>query len=307
MSILSQTYADFELIVIDDGSTDYSVDIVASFSDPRIYFYTQENRGLAATLNRGISLAQGAYIARQDQDDVSLPQRFEKQVAFLESHLDYGMVGTWAEIWTEDGPSGRVHQHPAESPLLKVELLFTNPFVHSSMMIRRSCLDKVGGYTNDPSRHPPEDYELWSRIARHHEIANIPETLVVYREVGGSMSRVADRQFWERVVTICSENIFYMLDKECDIATARGVARLVHCVDYPTERPDIKDVRNTMRNVSNIVEHRYPKYRNSLRKLLETYCNLMIRHHRSFPLRGIFKKPFNWISRYGFLNRKGQL
>ena len=283
------------MIIIDDGSADDPAAIVSAYTDPRIRFYSQKNQGLAATLNKGISLANGKYIARQDQDDISFPRRFEKQVAFLEAHPDYGIVGTWAEIWTEKGPCGRAHQHPAESPLLKVELLFTNPFVHSSMMIRRSCLDEIGGYTNDPSRHPPEDYELWSRIARHHEIANIPESLVVYREVGGSMSRVADGQFWERVVTICGENIFYMMSKECDIATARGAARLVHYIDHPTERPNIEDVGNMMRNISYIVEHRYPTYRNSLRKLLKTYYNLMIRHHRSSPLSGIVKKLFTLI------------
>jgi glycosyltransferase involved in cell wall biosynthesis len=277
--ILAQTYANFELIIIDDGSTDNSSEIIAKYTDSRIKFYRQENQGLAATLNKGISLASGIYIARQDQDDVSLPERFCKQVEFLKSNPDYGMVGTWADIWTIGGPSGRIHKHPTESPLLKLKLLFTNPFVHSSIMMRKTILDEVGGYTNNPARHPPEDYELWSRIARICEVANIPESLVIYREVGGSMSRSADRQFWEKVVTIGSENIFHMLDKRCDLTIARTIVRLVHCVEDPNEQPNFRKITKMMLEIYRIMSKQYPSHRDSVRKLLKTYYHTMLGHY----------------------------
>ena len=113
------------------------------FTDPRIRFLTQTNRGLAATLNRGIQHAQARYIARQDQDDVSWPKRIGKQVAFLDAHPDCALVGTWAQIWKGRTPTERIHAHPSENAQLKFELLLNNPFVHSSAMIRKEALDCV--------------------------------------------------------------------------------------------------------------------------------------------------------------------
>jgi len=165
-SVLNQTYQNLELIIINDGSTDQSASIVEQFRDSRIRFSNQTNRGLAATLNRAIDLSRGKYLARQDQDDLSFPTRFAKQVDFLESHQKCGMVGTWAEIWEVDQRSRRAHKHPTDDLILKFELLFDNPFVHSSVMIRKEALDIVGTYCTDKSRQPPEDYELWSGSLR---------------------------------------------------------------------------------------------------------------------------------------------
>lgn len=206
-SILAQTLQDFELLVIDDGSSDETPEIVRGYSDSRIRLVVQANIGLAGTLNRGIGLARGMYIARQDQDDRSLPERLAKQVAFLDAHPECALVGTWAEIWYERTKSERIHAHPAGDAELKVFLLLNNPFVHSSVMLRKAALDSVGGYSTDPARQPPEDYELWSRIARDYDVANLPELLHVYREVEGSMSRNGPSPFLDHLVTISAENI----------------------------------------------------------------------------------------------------
>jgi len=101
-SILDQTFENYEFIIIDDGSTDNTPEIIQTFIDPRIRFFQQQNQGLAATLNRGIELARGKYIARMDQDDISMPERLAKQVKYLDSHPECGMIGTWAEIWEEE-------------------------------------------------------------------------------------------------------------------------------------------------------------------------------------------------------------
>jgi glycosyltransferase involved in cell wall biosynthesis len=227
-SVLAQTFHDYELLVIDDGSTDETPSVLARYRDSRVRVMTQSNRGLAATLNRGIELAKGRYIARQDQDDFSYPQRLARQVAFLEAHPGCGLVGTWADIWRENASTGRQHRHPSGNALLQYQLLLNNPFVHSSVMIRKAALDRVGPYSTDNGRQPPEDYELWSRVARVYEVSNIPEVLHMYREVPGSMSRDGRSPFLEHLVTISAENIAWAAEADPASPQVVNIAALAH-------------------------------------------------------------------------------
>jgi glycosyltransferase involved in cell wall biosynthesis len=227
-SILSQSYRNIELIIIDDGSSDNSLQIVGQFHDPRMRVYHQKNQGLAAALNRAIHLAKGEYLARQDHDDFSLPKRLEKQVTFLEGHPNCGMVGGWAEIWVENVKSERIHQHPADNLDLKFDLLFDNPFVHSSMMLRKAVFDTVGLYSTDRLRQPPEDYELWSRVARCFDVANISEVLLVYREVPSSLSRAGVSPFLDRVVNLSIENLHWATGRKFSDRDVTDLAALNH-------------------------------------------------------------------------------
>ena len=228
-TILEQTLLDFELIAINNGSTDGTREFLDQITDPRVRVYHQEDAGLAAALNRGISLARGRYIARQDHDDWALPTRIEKQVKFLDAHPDHGLVGTCAEIWIGDQATGRFHDHPAEDTELRFGLLFNNPFVHSSVMMRKFALDQVGSYTTDRTRQPPEDYELWSRIARRFSVANLPERLTIYREVPTSMSRDGVDPFKEKLALISAENLAASATGETNPQRVHfDVAYLVH-------------------------------------------------------------------------------
>lgn len=229
-SILSQADCDFEIVIINDGSTDTSANLIRQFKDHRIRCFDQENRGLPATLNRAIALAQGTYLARQDQDDLSFPGRLGRQASFLDVNPDVGMIGTWAEIWVENDKTSRLHTHPTDDASLKFHLLFDNPFVHSSVMIRRSVFDEVGCYTEDPSRQPPEDYELWSRVARKFRVANLPEVLLAYREVGDSMSRLGEKPFLRNLMRISAENIAWASGREAETPEVVALSRLSHGV-----------------------------------------------------------------------------
>lgn len=253
-SILDQTWRDFELIIIDDGSTDETGAVLDRYDDARIRLVAQQNRGLAQALNRGIELARGRYIARQDQDDISYPERLARQVSLLDARRKCALVGTWADIWREDAKTGRQHRHPTSNSQLQYELLLNNPFVHSSVMMRKAALDDVGGYSVDPRRQPPEDYELWSRIARKYEVANIPEILHVYREVQGSMSRDGQAPFVERLVTICAENIAYAAKVEASNRHVINIASLVHGALHRVKgKPDPRAMMEIFRRAARAV------------------------------------------------------
>jgi cellulose synthase/poly-beta-1,6-N-acetylglucosamine synthase-like glycosyltransferase len=228
-SVIAQNISGMEILAIDDGSTDASWNIVLTYHDSRIQALRQENRGLAATLNRGIALAQARYIARQDQDDLVLPGRFARQLGFLEANPEVAMVGTWSQIYSGDTPTSRYHRHPSSNEALRLELLFDNPFVHSSMMFRKDVLLEVGGYSEDKARQPPEDYELWSRIARKHRVANLPEVLTAYREVPGSMSRTGDNPFLRNVIRISTENLLHFLAPTYSESDCAALTELYHC------------------------------------------------------------------------------
>lgn len=232
-SVLNQTLAEFELLIIDDGSKDDTWQIIQSYRDPRIRAVHQENRGLAATLNRGINEASCALIARHDQDDLMHPDRLAKQLDFFNGHDGYALVGTWAHIIENDCPTLRMHRHPLSDHALKLMLLFDNPFVHSSVMLSRDAVLDVGGYSEDRTRQPPEDYELWSRLGRRYKLANMGEDLTGYRELAGSMSRSGDSPFLKNVLTISTENLISILQPEVDKLTCRALSALFHGVSLP--------------------------------------------------------------------------
>ena len=188
-SVLAQTFTDFELLVIDDGSTDDTPALTRTFHDARIrYVRHDDNAGLAPRLNEGLSLARGAYIARIDADDVSRKDRLALQVKALDEDADLALVASkWINI-DEHGSvlSGGLPSYNDHEILW--HLCIDSPFHHSTVMFRRSVtFDKLGGY--DRAIIYGEDYELWSRLARRsYRARQLPETLVAVRRHRSSMS-----------------------------------------------------------------------------------------------------------------------
>ncbi|CVK19931.1 glycosyltransferase family 2 protein [Sporomusa sphaeroides] len=177
-SILKQSYKNFELLIINDASTDTSRSIIQSYSDPRIRLIDNEvNLGLTVSLNKGIALSQGEYIARMDSDDISLDERLEKQVQFMKEHSDIGVCGSWVETF---GVRHEIWQYPIEHNEITSRLLFYNSLAHSTVIFRRNLLCKLGLCYNEEYRYS-QDYELWIRCSGVVRLANIPEPLVKYR------------------------------------------------------------------------------------------------------------------------------
>ena len=187
-SVMAQTYAHWELIVVDDGSTDASVEEIRRNLNSRITLVLQErNQGVAHALNRAMALAKGKYIARHDADDVSLPERFAAQVAFMETHPEVGILGGHAvQVCAKGTPLRPMDHPPTDNVSIQYGLLFDSPFVSSTVMFRRKVLEQVEGFA--PERGVWDDYDMWSRIARHTCAANLPVPLLEYRMLSSGLT-----------------------------------------------------------------------------------------------------------------------
>lgn len=182
-SILGQTYIDFEFLIIDDGSIDNSLNIIDSYNDQRINVVRNErNIGVAASLNRGLDVAKGKYIARMDADDISHFIRLEKQVKFLDSHPEIPMVGAQTQTIDQEGKikSSRETKFSTENIGIRWSLMFDNSFSHSSVMFRREVIwDQFFGY--DVGKIACEDFDLWSRVVEKYAVQNLPQILIMHR------------------------------------------------------------------------------------------------------------------------------
>ena len=180
-SILNQSYPNFEFLICDDSSTDDSLKLLSDFGDKRIKIIKNEtNRGLAYSLNKCLSVSKGEYVARMDADDLAYPDRFEKQLSFLEAHRDIDAVGSSVSIWNGKSIVG-IRNYP-ELPTAK-HLIKSNPFAHPTMMLRKTVYEILGGYKVDASTKRAEDLDLWFRFFKRGFTGyNIQSPLLRYTE-----------------------------------------------------------------------------------------------------------------------------
>ena len=187
-SILSQTLRDLELVIIDDGSTDGTASILRRYgqADRRVRVQIRTHRGLVAALNEGCGLARGTYIARMDADDVALPDRLQKEVAFLEAHPDVAVVGGCQDVVNEHGDVIERIRMPEGDADIRARIGQENAMSHPTAMFRKEVFERVGGYRLAVAY--AEDYDLWLRIAERHQLANLPDTVLRYRIHAGASS-----------------------------------------------------------------------------------------------------------------------
>ena len=184
-SILSQTFRDFEFLIVDDASTDTSAAIVGGYTDPRIRLIpSRERLKLSGALNLGLDQACGTYIARMDADDISLPDRLAVQVRHMEQHPDLGLCGGWIRYF---GAHGEVLRRPTTHETIRAYALLDNPFAHPTVMLRRDLLERHALRFNS-DYFPTEDFELWTRAMLLFPVANIPRVLLRYRAHDASLT-----------------------------------------------------------------------------------------------------------------------
>ncbi len=239
-SLLAQTFADFELIIVEDGSTDNSREIIGGFSDSRIQvFYNDGNKGIVYSRNRGTTATRGRYIAPFDADDIARNDKFEKQLQFLERNPDYGMIGSWAHLINEEGKLLKEKwKVNAPSKRIPAIMLFRNYFVQSSVVIRRKAIPE-GGYAK--GYDGVEDYKMWVEVAEKWKVWNYPEYLVKYRiHKQGISLREAERLRGN------DDMIYKMLYKDLDINLTEPQCRLLHLI---RKRNIIKNM-NTLKDIA---------------------------------------------------------
>lgn len=201
-SILQQTYADFEFIILDDTSSDGTWPKLEQLAaqDTRIVLQRNAtNRGISATRNLGTELARGELIAIMDHDDISVPDRLEKQVAYLDAHPEVGAVGGAIQFLDGDTLSAP-SEYPLTPGLIAWTLCFRTPSIHPASMVRRAALVAAGGY--DPAYRIANDYDLWVRLSQQVGLANLPDVLLHYRRRSSSFSAQQPAAMYEEAADI---------------------------------------------------------------------------------------------------------
>jgi glycosyltransferase involved in cell wall biosynthesis len=230
-SVLGQTVSDLELLVVDDASTDGTAALLAGLEDPRVRVLRNDGqRGLAASLNRGLDEARGTYVARLDADDVAMPLRLERQLARIRSTAEVAVVGSAVLEIDASWRLGRAHAMPVGPARVRWAALFSSPFFHPSVLVERAVLER-NGLRYDTGFEESEDYELWSRVLDRADGDNVPQPLVLYRvheQQASHRRRELQREYQLRVARERIASLAPSLtDEAVELAWAVGAAEAV--------------------------------------------------------------------------------
>lgn len=276
-SVLAQKYTDYELLIIDDGSTDNTEEIVSEISDSRIvYLKNSRNRGIVYTLNKGIKLAKGEYIARMDADDIVLGNRLQAQIDFLTKNPDYGIVGGWYQVTNENGKIIDSVEGVTDYGSAQLGLLFRNQFAHSAVTMRTDLAKQL---KYDPEFEYCEDYDLWLRFAEVSKVVNLPAYYLSYRWYSDNSCNRKQKELKQAMLDLLSRE----LDKiEVEHTAEELVLHAAVCFGMAPKLFKNEEKRNRLNQwydkvfSSPILNQRYDKMllQNLRKDILKKYCGI---------------------------------
>jgi GT2 family glycosyltransferase len=239
--VLAQTFSDFELVIVDDCSTDATPALLAACRDPRIRLIRPDrNLGVVGARNFGLGACRGVYIAAHDHDDLSLPERLATQVRTLDAHPEIVLAGTEVLLWMADGRRLPTDHVPGATPALVGWMLHVdNPFTYSSVMLRADALQRLGAFMR-PEAEPADDFDLYHRLLGIGGLARLDETLVTYRWHASNTTHTQAERMFDRASAILARSYAPWLGPDSDAA-----ARLV--VRHLSDRQPVRDVATLAR------------------------------------------------------------
>ncbi len=254
-SVLRQTFTDFELIIVDDGSTDATPDLLARLSDPRIVRIRNPiNVGVSISMNHALTLAQAPYIARMDADDVMQPDRLARQVAFLEQQPEVGVLGTYMTLMDAEGQTCGKFEVACDHEMIAWSLLFGNMIANPSTLIRRGLIEAAGGYEEASTFTGAEDFGLWVRLVDRTRFANLPERLMHYRVHPASLSSARRQLQQADTYAIRCRFLTRLLGAEVTLAQVEWLARSQQAQYSPDDGLSEPQIESVLRLILNAYE-----------------------------------------------------
>lgn len=290
--ILGQSFTDFEFIIIDDGSTDGTSEILSHYQDSRIVYLRHEtNRGYVYALNHGLKIAKGKFIARQDADDISLPERLLRQVEMLDLQPNLVVVGSAYHTIDEAGNHLRTFCPPTCDTAIRWQMLFQNSFVHTAVMFRLDVIHRHG-YHYDPELVPSEDYGLWSQLLNHGQGMNLAIPLVKYRRHRDQISKLAADRQRANADRVSQSNL-----ERLGFQVSKAVLRVLRDWQFKFPRPLNRDEMALYRETLPILElfEKQPKIDGevvrSLRQnwIKHTLAGIRLTQWKDFYISGLFE------------------